>query len=101
MKAGKKAAKEAVEKFTQGMQLLTDTFQRSAAHMQALELLAMCLFATHPNPEEVREMFEMCSRNASVESERQTGADARAFHEAFSGHLQRIANVMKAPGAER
>ena len=99
MKTSKKTAKDAVEKFTQGMQQVIDTFQRSAAHVQALELLAMCLFATHPNPESVQQMFGVCSKRACVASERQTGAEAPAFHEAFCGHLERIADAMKAPDA--
>lgn len=94
-----KQQQAAVQKFTEGMQQVNDTFQRSAAQVQALELLALCLFATHPNPEGVRQMFEDCGKRARIASERQTADDARAFHETFCGHLQRIGDAMKAPDA--
>lgn len=90
---------EAVRKFTDGMNQVNTVFQQSSAQVQALEMLALCLFATHPNPEGVRQMFDECSKRARVASERQTAQEAGVFHETFCGHLQRIADAMKAPEA--
>ena len=94
-----KQQQEAVQKFTDGMNHISTVFQQSGAQVQALEMLALCLFATHPNPEGVRQMFEECSKHARVASERQMAQEAPAFHETFCGHLQRVADAMKAPEA--
>jgi len=44
-----KQQQEAVRKFTDGMNQVNTVFQQSSAQVQALEMLALCLFATHPN----------------------------------------------------
>lgn len=93
------AQDEAAHTFIEGIGKIHCIFQQSSAQVQALELLALCLFATHPNPEGVRQMFEDCAKRARIASERQTADDARAFHETFCGHLERIGNAMKAPDA--
>lgn len=84
----------AAQAFITGMQKFIGVFQQSSAQVQALEILALCLFTMHPNPEGVRRMFAEASKLARIASERATLPEASAFHEAFCEHLQRLATAM-------
>lgn len=84
----------AAQAFITGMQKFSGVFQQSSAQVQALEILALCLFTMHPNPEGVRRMFAEASKLARIASERATLPEASAFHEAFCKHLDRLTTAM-------
>lgn len=85
----------AVQAFAAGMQQISGVFQQSSAHVQAVEMLALCLFIAHPNQEGVRRMFAEASKTIRATSERETLPLAPVFHEAYCGHLERLADAMR------
>lgn len=89
----------AVQAFAAGMQQISGVFQQSSAHVQAVEMLALCLLAMHPNREGVLQVFTEASKTTCAASEREALPQAPAFHEALCAHLARLADAMKASGA--
>lgn len=89
----------AMQAIAGGMQQISGVFLQSSAHVQAVEMLALCLLAVHPDRERVVRVFAEASKTACAVSERQTLPRAPAFHEAFCAHLARLADAMKASGA--
>lgn len=85
----------AVQTFMACFQQVSSTFQLSSAQVQALEVLALCLFIAHPNQEGVRRMFAEASKTIRATSERETLPLAPVFHEAYCGHLERLADAMR------
>ncbi|HET7561702.1 MAG TPA: hypothetical protein VFJ87_04910 [Rhodanobacteraceae bacterium] len=88
------AQDEAAHTFIEGIGKIHCIFQQSSAQVQALEILTLCMFAMHPNPQGVRRLFEEASKRACAVSERDTLPKTPAFHAAFCQHLQRLAGTM-------
>lgn len=72
------------------MRGLRDIDLSTAAHVQSLEMLVMCMLLTHPARESAVMRFQQTAPVSLKAAREHADPDSRAFTAAFEAHLQRL-----------